>query len=107
VKIVKNQVAPPFNFADFYLVFGEGSSREGGIIDMGAETGILAKSGAWYSYNGERLGQGRENVKDFLRQHPDISREIENKIREKVLNTAKDSSRSDESVYLPDADCDE
>jgi recombination protein RecA len=102
VKVVKNKVAPPFNFADFDLVYGEGISREGSIVDMGSETGILMKSGAWYSYNGERLGQGRENVKDFLRQHPDIAAEIESKVRDLVLvskdksNGAKDDSMNDE-----------
>ncbi|RNC28986.1 MAG: Protein RecA [Candidatus Dichloromethanomonas elyunquensis] len=93
VKIVKNKVAPPFNFADFDLVYGEGISKEGSIIDMGTETGILVKSGAWYSYNSERLGQGRENVKDFLRQHPDISAEIENKVRELILTSLREKNR--------------
>ncbi|MCM1565800.1 MAG: recombinase RecA [Dehalobacter sp.] len=102
VKVVKNKVAPPFNFADFDLVYGEGISREGSIVDMGSETGILMKSGAWYSYNGERLGQGRENVKDFLRQHPDIAAEIERKVRDLVLVSkdktkgAQDDSMNDE-----------
>ncbi|NBJ14873.1 MAG: recombinase RecA [Dehalobacter sp. 4CP] len=102
VKVVKNKVAPPFNFADFDLVYGEGISREGSIVDMGSETGILMKSGAWYSYNGERLGQGRENVKDFLRQHPDIAAEIERKVRDLVLISkdktkgAQDDSMNDE-----------
>ncbi|AHF09676.1 MULTISPECIES: recombinase RecA [Dehalobacter] len=102
VKVVKNKVAPPFNFADFDLVYGEGISREGSIVDMGSETGVLMKSGAWYSYNGERLGQGRENVKDFLRQHPDIAAEIESKVRNLVLVSkdktkgAQDDSMNDE-----------
>ncbi|UWG98645.1 recombinase RecA [Dehalobacter sp. DCM] len=101
VKVVKNKVAPPFSFADFDLIYGEGISREGSIVDMGSEAGIMLKSGAWYSYNGERLGQGRENVKDFLRQHPAIADEIENKIRDTVLNvkekphTAEDTKISD------------
>ncbi len=97
VKVVKNKVAPPFNFAEFDLIFGEGISKEGCIIDMGAETGILVKLGSWYSYNGERLGQGRENVKDFLRQHSDIAQEVEIKIRESVLNSAKDKKRKVEN----------
>jgi recombination protein RecA len=100
VKVVKNKVAPPFNFADFDLVYGEGISREGSIIDMGTETNVLVKSGAWYSYNGERLGQGRENVKDFLRQHPDIAAEIENKIRELILTSLKDRNRITEESRL-------
>lgn len=81
VKVVKNKVAPPFKQADFDIMYGEGISREGTIIDIGSDMDIIEKSGAWYSYNGERLGQGRENAKDFLREHGDITREIENKIR--------------------------
>jgi len=93
VKVVKNKVAPPFNFADFDLIYGQGISKEGSIIDMGTEMNVLAKSGAWYSYNGERLGQGRENVKEFLRQHPDIAAEIENKVRELVFTSLKDKDK--------------
>jgi recombination protein RecA len=104
VKIVKNKVAPPFNFADFDLVYGEGISREGSIIDMGAETGVMAKSGAWYSYNGERLGQGRENVKEFLRQHPDIAGEIEGKVRSLVLTSLKEKNRPSEEITAQDED---
>lgn len=89
VKVVKNKVAPPFNYADFDLIYGEGISREGSIIDMGSETEVIAKSGAWYSYNGERLGQGRENVKDYLRQNPEIAFEIETKVREIILGSIK------------------
>ncbi|KUO66588.1 MAG: DNA recombination/repair protein RecA [Gracilibacter sp. BRH_c7a] len=91
VKVVKNKVAPPFNYADFDLIYGEGISREGSIIDMAAESDIIAKSGAWYSYNGERLGQGRENAKDYLRQNPEIAQEIESKVREMVLGSIKKS----------------
>lgn len=106
VKIVKNKVAPPFNFADFDLVYGQGISKEGSIVDMGSETGILAKSGAWYSYNGERLGQGRENIKEFLRQHPDIALEIDRKIRELIVskntNVNKDKNTITEDESLGD-----
>ncbi|NLM20998.1 MAG: recombinase RecA [Peptococcaceae bacterium] len=102
VKVVKNKVAPPFNFADFDLVYGEGISREGSILDMGAETGILKKSGSWYSYNGERLGQGRENVKEFLRQHPEIAQEIEDKVRELVFNMPKDKDPQGENIGSAD-----
>jgi len=73
------------------LIYGEGISREGSIIDMAAESDIIAKSGAWYSYNGERLGQGRENAKDYLRQNPEIAQEIESKVREMVLGSIKKS----------------
>ncbi|NLP44923.1 MAG: recombinase RecA, partial [Peptococcaceae bacterium] len=97
VRIVKNKVAPPFSFADFDLMYGQGISREGSIIDIGAETAVVTKSGAWYSYNGERLGQGRENAKEFLRQHPDIALEIENKIREKFTGLANSENEPAET----------
>ena len=89
VKVVKNKVAPPFKAATFDILYGEGISREGEIIDLGAESDIIEKSGAWYSYNGERIGQGKDNVRDFLRQNPDMSLEIENKLREKFGVTAR------------------
>lgn len=82
IKVVKNKVAPPFKQADVDIMYGEGISREGSIIDIGAELDIVAKSGAWYSFNDERLGQGRENAKQYLKEHPDIANEIEQKIRE-------------------------
>ncbi|BCJ85747.1 recombinase RecA [Effusibacillus dendaii] len=82
IKVVKNKVAPPFKSVEVDIMFGEGISREGTIIDMGAELDILAKSGAWYSFEDERLGQGRENVKQFLKDHPEIANRIEQKIRE-------------------------
>jgi recombination protein RecA len=81
VKVVKNKVAPPFQSAEFDIMYGKGISYEGGLIDLGSETGVLSKAGAWYSYNGERLGQGRENVKEYLAEHPDVALEIEGKIR--------------------------
>ncbi|MGI5902443.1 MAG: recombinase RecA [Desulfitobacteriia bacterium] len=102
VKIVKNKVAPPFSIADFDLIYGEGISREGNIIDIGAQTEVLQKSGSWYSYNGERLGQGRENVKEFLRQNPDIALEIENKIRQLILGGAKENELP--ADHSPEAD---
>jgi len=106
VKVVKNKVAPPFNSADFDIIYGEGISKEGSIIDMGTETGILVKSGSWYSYNGERLGQGRENVKEFLRQHPEIAQEIENRIREVVFNN-KDKKLQSENINSANHDFDD
>jgi recombination protein RecA len=81
VKVVKNKVAPPFRQADFDILYGEGISREGEIVDLGSELNIIEKSGAWYSYSGERIGQGKDNARDFLKSHPDIALEIENKIR--------------------------
>lgn len=81
IKVAKNKVAPPFKTAEFDLMYGEGYSRTGSILDMGVEFEIVDKSGAYFSYNGERLGQGKENAKKFLREHPEMSTEIENKIR--------------------------
>jgi len=80
VKVVKNKVAPPFKEAEFDIMYGAGISREGDIVDLGAETGIIEKSGAWYSYNGERIGQGRENAKTFLAENRDLAREIEQRL---------------------------
>jgi recombination protein RecA len=83
VKVVKNKVAPPFKAATFDILYGEGISRLGEIIDLGSEADIVEKSGAWYSYNGERIGQGKDNAREFLKQNPDMAIEIENKLREK------------------------
>ena len=82
VKVVKNKVAPPFKQAGFDILYGEGISREGEIVDLGSELDIVEKSGAWYSYNGDRIGQGKDNARVFLRAHPAMALEIENKIRE-------------------------
>ena len=82
VKVVKNKVAPPFKVAEFDILYGEGISREGEIIDLGVEAKIVDKSGAWYAYKGEKIGQGKDNAREFLRENPDISLEIENRVRE-------------------------
>jgi len=84
VKVVKNKVAPPFKQADFDILYGEGISREGEVVDLGSQHGIIEKSGAWYSYNGERIGQGKDNARDYLRERPALALEIENKIRERI-----------------------
>jgi recombination protein RecA len=84
VKVVKNKLAPPFREAEFDIIFGEGISREGDILDLGAEQGVIEKSGAWYSYKGERLGQGRENTKHHLRENPDLTNRLEAEIRDKL-----------------------
>src|SRR6185503_1585 len=84
VKVVKNKVAPPFKQADFDILYGEGISREGEIVDLGSQHNIIEKSGAWYSYNGDRIGQGKDNAREYLREHPETALEIENKIREKL-----------------------
>ncbi|MBI1195360.1 MAG: recombinase RecA [Gammaproteobacteria bacterium] len=81
VKVVKNKVAPPFKQAEFDILYGEGVSREGEIITLGVKEGIIEKSGAWYSYGSDRIGQGKDNVRNFLKEHPEISAEIEGKIR--------------------------
>jgi recombination protein RecA len=82
VKAVKNKLAPPFKEAEFDIMYGQGISKEGDVLDMATAVNIVDKSGAWYSYSGERMGQGRENVKAFLKEHPDICSEIEGKVRE-------------------------
>jgi recombination protein RecA len=84
VKVVKNKVAPPFQKCEFDILYNEGISKEGELIDMGVEHKLVEKSGAWYSYNGERIGQGRDNVREFLREHPDMASEIENLVRQKM-----------------------
>ncbi len=81
VKVVKNKVAPPFKAAEFDILYGEGISRQGEIIDLGVTANIIDKSGAWYAYRGERIGQGKDNAREFLKQHPDIALEIENQVR--------------------------
>ncbi|MCA3250456.1 MAG: recombinase RecA [Pseudomonadota bacterium] len=84
VKVVKNKVSPPFKTAEFDILYGEGISREGEIVDLGTVARVVDKSGAWYAYNGEKIGQGKDNAREFLKENPDIAREIENKIRESV-----------------------
>ncbi|MGA2939321.1 MAG: recombinase RecA, partial [Syntrophobacteraceae bacterium] len=82
VKVVKNKIAPPFKEVEFDIIYGRGISKEGEILDLGVESNLIEKSGTWYSYNGERLGQGRENAKNFLRDHPELISDIEGKIRQ-------------------------
>jgi recombination protein RecA len=84
VKVVKNKVSPPFKQAEFDIVYGEGISREGSLIDVGVEQGLIRKSGAWYTYEDDQLGQGKENVRSFLRDNPDLADELEKKIKEKL-----------------------
>ena len=94
VKVVKNKIAPPFKIAEFDIMFGKGISAVGDILDLAAECGVVNKSGAWYAYEGEKLGQGRENSKIFLQQHPDMLAEIEHKVRVQygLLNESQDVS---------------
>lgn len=81
VKVVKNKVSPPFKTAEFDILYGAGTSREGELIDLGAACGVVDKSGAWYSYSGEKIGQGRDNTREYLKEHPEMAMEIENRIR--------------------------
>ncbi len=85
VKVVKNKVAPPFKQAEFEIFYDQGISREGEIIELGSQAGIVEKSGTWYSYGGNRIGQGKDNARAYLKEHPDTAREIENKIRSKLV----------------------
>ena len=94
IKVVKNKIAPPFKDAEFDIMFGEGISREGDILDLAANTGVVNKSGAWYAYNGEKIGQGRENAKLYLKQNPAVCEEIEEKVRE---GFGLDSARAEDS----------
>ena len=97
VKVVKNKVAPPFRIAEIEILANEGISREGGLLDMGITTGVLDKSGAWINYGKTRIGQGRENAKQFLREHPDVAAEIEAKVREGSLTAGNESPNGEES----------
>jgi recombination protein RecA len=85
VKVVKNKVAPPFKQAEFDILYGAGVSREGEIIDLGVEAGLVEKSGAWYSCGGDRIGQGKDNAREYLKQNPAMARDIEEQIRAKLL----------------------
>ena len=84
IKVVKNKVAPPFKQAEFDIMYGKGISREGGLIDVGVEAGIVRKAGAWYTYDGDQLGQGKENARAFLVDNPDLANELEKRILEKL-----------------------
>jgi recombination protein RecA len=84
VKVVKNKVSPPFKTAEFDILYGQGISREGEVIDMGVEAKVLEKSGSWYAYNGEKIGQGKDNAREFLKENPELAIEIENKVRQAV-----------------------
>src|SRR5215204_3384575 len=99
VKVVKNKVAPPFKVVEFDIMYGEGVSKTGELIDLGEKAGVVEKSGSWYSYDGQRIGQGRENSKTYLREHPEVAQAIENKVRANagILATAlMDGGKEDE-----------
>jgi recombination protein RecA len=99
VKVVKNKVSPPFKLAEFEILYGEGISREGEIIELGVQHGMIDKAGSWYSYGDDRIGQGKENVREFLKTNPDVATEIERKIRAKLLpKTVEAAEDSDEAL---------
>jgi recombination protein RecA len=101
-KIVKNKLAPPFRLAEFDIIYGKGISKEGSLIDVGTDLEIVKKAGAWFTYDGEQLGQGRENARQFLQEHKDIAQEIERKIREAV-GLAAFTEDDEKPVVLEDA----
>ncbi len=102
VKIVKNKVAPPFKTVDFDIMYGEGISKTGELVDLGVKAGIVDKAGAWFSYNGEKIGQGRENAKIFLKEHPEVADEIENKIRADAGHLTTEMIGNDEPALEED-----
>ena len=96
VKVVKNKMAPPFKQAEFDILYGEGISREGSLIDLGVNEGFIRKSGSWFTYEGDQLGQGKENARNFLKENPDIADEIEHKIKEKLGVGVPGGARAEE-----------
>ncbi len=98
VKVVKNKVAPPFKVVEFDIMYGEGVSKTGELIDLGDKAGVVEKSGSWYSYDGQRIGQGRENAKTYLKEHPEVADAIEKKVRENagILAAVLDGSKEEE-----------
>ncbi|MDX1443639.1 MAG: recombinase RecA [Gammaproteobacteria bacterium] len=107
VKVVKNKVAPPFREAHFEILYGEGISREGEIIELGVQENIIEKSGAWYSYNGDRIGQGKENVRQWLKDNPEVSRDIESQIRAKLLPSKQQVAEAAEQAEQQDESAEE
>ncbi|MBQ2084024.1 MAG: recombinase RecA, partial [Firmicutes bacterium] len=104
VKVVKNKVAPPFKMTEFDIMYGKGISRAGDVLDCSVEAGLLEKSGAWYSYAGERIGQGRENVKNYLDEHPELMAKLEEQIRAKYVAKKDDTLVDDSDSIKVDAD---
>ena len=103
VKVVKNKVAPPFKLAEFEILYGQGISREGELIELGVANNIVDKSGSWYSYNGDRIGQGKENVRNFLLEHPEMADEIDTRLRELLLPSASSDDEADDEPKLREA----
>jgi recombination protein RecA len=94
VKVVKNKVAAPFKQCEFEILYGEGSSREGELIDLGVKNGMVEKAGAWYSYNEERIGQGKDNVRTFLKEHPEMADDLERRLRDELLPKPKAKAKA-------------
>lgn len=103
VKVVKNKVAPPFRNAEFEIIYGEGVSREGELVDLGVAHELMQKAGSWYSYQGDRIGQGKDNVKGFLRDHPEVAEALDAAIRAKTLGSAAQASRAGGQELDPEA----
>jgi recombination protein RecA len=100
VKVVKNKMAPPFRMVEFDIMYGEGISKSGELVDLGVQAGVIEKSGAWFSYDGQRIGQGRENAKQFLKEHREVAEAVETSIRQNaglVANALMDKGGSDDS----------
>lgn len=95
IKVVKNKIAPPFKEAEFDIMFGQGISKEGDVLDLASEIDVINKSGAWYAYQGEKIGQGRENAKIYLKEHPEITQEIEQQVRDHFIVTAEEDASAD------------
>jgi len=104
IKVVKNKLAPPFKQAEFDIMYGQGISREGSLIDVGVETGFVRKAGAWYTYEGDQLGQGKENARQFLMDNPDLAEELEKRIKEHMGVGPQVDQPSEEPVIEPPAD---
>ena len=104
VKVVKNKCSPPFKQAEFDIAFGKGISREGSLLDVGVELGFIKKSGAWFTYEGEQLGQGRENVKNFLTENPQLMAEVDERIREHLAAQNEAKAAEAASSHLPTED---
>lgn len=102
IKVVKNKIAPPFKEAEFDIMFGQGISREGDILDLAADIGIVNKSGAWYAYEGEKIGQGRENAKKYIRENPEVWEEIEQKVRDHYELDGKQENPEEQSAGISD-----
>jgi recombination protein RecA len=102
VKVVKNKVAPPFRQCEFDILYNEGISKEGELIDIGSEAGVVEKTGAWYAYNKERIGQGKDNARVFLKEHPETAAEIEKRIREKVVTHGAAIGGAEEGEAVPE-----